>query len=145
MKLKARNKVDFNRTHTQKGKEDRIRRYSKGECFLEQPVEDIIDAGYYQLMRFWLIGAWIAEKQNLNFYLLNLVRENDEKHIEMEFGEYIRQNEKRRFLRLAWENIYKYISATDLFSEDKNKILEYLENKTVGYYRNELRKAFSIP
>jgi len=145
VKLKARNKVDFNRTHTPKGKEDRIRRYSKGDCFLKQPVEDIIDAGYYQLMRFWLIGAWIAENQNLNFYLLNLVRENDETHIEMEFGKYIRQNEKRKFVRLAWEDIYEYISTTDLFSEDKDKILGYFENKTIGYYRNELRKAFSIP
>ena len=79
VKLKAGNKLDFNRTHTQKGKEDRIRRYSRRDCFLEQPVEDIIDAGYYQLMRFWLIGAWTAENQNLDFYLLNLVRENDEK------------------------------------------------------------------
>ena len=144
-KLKAPNKVDFNKTHTPEDKEDRIRRYSKGDCFLEQPVEGIIDAGYYQLMRFWLIGAWIAENQNLNFYLLNLVRENDEKHIEMEFGKYIRQNEKRKFVRLAWEDIYKYISMTDLFSEDKDKILGYFENKTTGYDRNELRKAFSIP
>ncbi len=145
VKLKAPNKVDFNKTHTQKGKEDRIRRYSKGDCFLEQPVEDIIDAGYYQLMRFWLIGACIAENQNLNFYLLNLVRENDGKHIEMEFGKYIRQNEKRKFVRLTWENIYKHISTADLFSEDKDEILGYFENKTTGYYRNELRKAFSIP
>jgi len=145
VKLKARNKVDFNKTHTQKGKEDRIRRYSKGDCFLEQPVEDIMDAGYYQLMRFWLIGACIAENQNLNFYLLNLVRENDGKHIEMEFGKYIRQNEKRKFVRLTWENIYKHISTADLFSEDKDEILGYFENKTTGYYRNELRKAFSIP
>jgi len=145
VKLKARNKVDSNKTHTPKGKEDRIRRYSKGDCFLKQPVEDIIDAGYYQLMRFWLIGAWIAENQNLNFYLLNLVRENDETHIEMEFGKYIRQNEKRKFVRLAWEDIYEYISTTDLFSEDKDKTLGYFENKTIGYDRNELRKAFSMP
>ncbi len=144
-KLKAPNKVDFNKTHNPKEKQDRIRRYSKGDCFLEQPVEDIINAGYYQLMRFWLIGARIAENQNLNFYLLNLVRENDEKHIEMEFKNYIRQNEKRKLMRLAWEDIYEYISTADLFSKDKDKILGYFENKTTGYDRNELQKAFSIP
>ncbi len=77
--------------------------------------------------------------------MLNLVRENDEKHIEMEFKKYIRQNEKRKLMRLAWEVIYEYISTADLFSEDKDRILGYFENKTIGYHRNELRKAFSIP
>ena len=145
-KLTAPNRIDFNKNHTAEDKAERVKRYSKGDYFLKQPVENIMDAGYYQLMRFWLIGAWIADNKNLNFYLLNLVRKNKEKAIESEFGKYIKQNEKRKFKRVTWEeDIYKYISTTDLLSKDKDTILGYFRNKTVGYDRNgELQKAFSI-
>ena len=145
-KLTAPNKIDFNKNHTAEDKAERVRRYSKGDHFLKQPVENIMDAGYYQLMRFWLIGAWIAKNENLNFYLLNLVRKSEEKDIESEFGKYINQNEKRKFMRVTWEDIYKYVSTTGLLGEDKDKMLGYFRNKTIGYDRNgELQKAFSIP
>jgi len=144
-KLTAPNKVDFNKNHTAEDKAERVKRYSKGNYFLKQPVEHIMDAGYYQLMRFWLIGAWIADNENLNFYLLNLVRKNEEKYIESKFGKYIEQNENRKYLRTTWEDIYKYISATDMLGEDKDKMLGYFRNKTIGYPRNgELQKVFLI-
>ncbi len=145
VKLTALNKIDFNKNHTAEDKAERVRRYSKGDYFLKQSVEHIIDAGYYQLMRFWLIGSWIANNENLDFYLLNLVRKDEEKDIELEFGECIEQNENRKFMRVTWEDIYKYISATDMLGEDKDKILRYFRNKTIGYPINgELQKAFSI-
>jgi len=145
-KLTAPNKIDFNKNHTAEDRAERVRRYSKGDYFLNQPVENIMDAGYYQLMRFWLIGALIADNKNLNFYLLNLVRKNEEKDIESEFGKYIKQNEKRKFMRVTWEDIYKYISNTGLLGEDKDKMLGYFRNKTIGYNGNgNLQKAFSIP
>ncbi len=144
-KLTAPNKIDFNKNHTAEDKEERIRRYSKGDPFLQQPVENIMDAGYYQLMRFWLIGAWIAKNENLNFYLLNLVRKNAEEDIESEFGKFIKQNEKREFIKVAWEDIYEYISTTGLLSEDKDKMLGYFRNKTICDTNGELEKAFSIP
>lgn len=147
-KLTAPNKIDFNRNHTAEDKAERVRRYSKGDYFLKQPVEYIIDAGYYQLMRFWLIGSWIANNENLDFCLLNLVRKNEkkeERNIGSEFGKCIKQNENRKFMRVTWEDIYEYISATDVLDKDKNKVLGYFRNKTIGYGRNgELQKAFSI-
>lgn len=146
VKLTAPNKIDFNKNHTAEDKAERVRRYSKGDHFLKQPVENIIDAGYYQLIRFWLIGAWIADNKNLNFYLLNLVRKNEERDIESEFGKYIKQNEKREFMRVTWEDICKYVSTTGLLGEDKDKMLGYFRNKTIGYNGNgELQKTFSIP
>lgn len=146
VKLTAPNKIDFNKNHTAEDKAERIGRYSKGKHFLKQPVENIMDAGYYQLMRFWLIGAWIADNDNLNFYLLNLVRKNEEKDIESEFRKYIKQNKKRKFMRVTWEDIYKYISTTGLLGEDKDKMFGYFRNKTIGYDGDgELQKAFSIP
>jgi len=148
VKLTAPNKVDFNKNHTAEDKAERVRRYSKGDYFLKQPVENIMDAGYYQLMRFWLIGAWIADNENFNFYLLNLVRkdgEKEEKNIGSKFGKYIKQNGKREFMRITWEDIYKYISTTDILGEDKDKMLGYFRNKTIGYDGSgRLQRAFSI-
>ena len=145
-KLTAPNKIDFSKNHTAEDRVERVRRYSKCDYFLNRPVENIIGAGYCQLMRFWLIGALIADNKNLNFYLLNLVRKNEEKDIESEFGKYIKQNEKRKFMRVTWEDIYKYISNTGLLGEDKDKMLGYFRNKTIGYNGNgNLQKAFSIP
>jgi len=146
-KLTASNKIDFNKNHTAEDKAERVRRYSKGDYFLRQSVGYIMDAGYYQLMRFWLIGAWIADKENLDFCLLNLVRKNEkkeEKNIGSEFGKYIKQNENRKFMRTTWEDIYKYISATDMLGEDKDKILGYFRNKTIGY-GGKFERAFFIP
>jgi len=146
-KLTALNKIDFNKTHTPEDKAERVKKYSKGGYLLKQPVEYIINAGYYQLMRFWLIGAWIADNEKLNFYLLNLVRKNEkkEKDIGSEFGKCIKQNENREFMRVTWEDIYKYILTTDMLGEDKDKMLGYFRNKTIGYPRNgELQKAFLI-
>jgi len=77
--------------------------------------------------------------------LLNLVRKNDEKDIESEFGKFIKQNEKREFIRVAWEDIYEYISTTGLLSEDKDKMLGYFRNKTIYDTNGELEKVFSIP
>ena len=144
-KLTAPNKIDFNKNHTAKDKAERIKRYSKGDYFLKQSVENIMDAGYYQLMRFWLIGACIAHNKNLNFCLLNLVRKDEEKDIESEFGKYIKQNEKMELMRVTWEDIYKYISNTGQLGEDKDKMFGYFRNKTIGYDRNgRLQRAFSI-
>jgi len=48
-------------------------------------------------------------------------------------------------MRVTWEDIYKYISNTDILGEDKDKILGYFRNKTIGYDGNgELQKAFLI-
>jgi len=144
-KLTAQNKIDFNKNHTSGDKAERVGRYSHGDRFLKQPVGNIIDAGYYQLMRFWLIGSWIADKENLNFYLLNLVRKNEEKDIESEFGKHIKQNEKNKFMRVNWEDIYKYILNTSLMDEEKDKMLGYFRNKTIGYNRyGKLQRAFLI-
>ena len=149
-KLTAPNKIDFNKNHTAEDKAERVRRYSKGDYFLKQPVEYIIDAGYYQLMRFWLIGSWIADNENLDFCLLNLVREDQKKeemNLGSEFGKCIKQNENRKFMRVTWEDIYRYILTTDVLGEDrdKDKTLGYFRNKTIGYDRaGKLQKAFSI-
>jgi len=144
-KLSSPNKINFNNNHTAEEKTDRIGKYSKGNCFLQQPVGKIIDDGYYQLLRLWVIGAWIANNENLNFFLLNLVRQDDEKYIENDFGKYIKQNEKEKFRRITWEDIYHQIQTSEIQGIDKGTMIKYFKNKTIGYDENgKLQKAFSI-
>ena len=145
-KLKASSKVDFNKRHTAEEKKERIRRYGRGDRFLKRPVEDIIDAGYYQLMRLWVIGSSIAERVNLEFYLVNLVLSGKEEDIERDFKRYIKEDQSRKFLRITWEDIYQHISSSVLSGREEDMIMRYFKNKTVGYDGNgKLQRAFSIP
>ena len=99
----------------------------------------------YELLRFWLLGSWIAEQQNWDFYLVNLVLSDREKEIEALFKGHINENQRRKFLRITWEDIYGYILNSNLSGGDKNLMVRYFRNKTIGYDGNgELQKAFSI-
>lgn len=104
----------------------------------------------YELLRFWLLGSWIAYNLNVNFLLVNLVPETKEQNIETVFGKYIipvegTKHQERAFLRLTWEQIYKFILSTKETSLEKQTVLTYLKNKTIGYDSNHnLQKAFAI-
>jgi len=98
----------------------------------------------YEPLRFWLLGTWIAKKQGLDFYLINLVLSEREKDIENIFKGNIRETKRRKFLRITWEDIYNYISNINS-SKDKDIILNYFRNKTIGYNGyGRLQRAFSI-
>jgi hypothetical protein len=144
-KLTSPNKIDFDRNHKAKDKEERIKRYSRGERFLKRQFGGIIDPGYYELGRFWVIGCSMAEKLKKDFYLVNLVLARKEKDIERDLEKYIDNNQRRKFLRLTWEDVYQFISKGSL-TKDKEIMLEYFRNKTIGYDGNgRLQRAFSIP
>jgi len=98
----------------------------------------------YELLRFWLLGTWMANQQDLNFYLINLVLSEREKDIEGIFKRYIIETERSKFLRITWEDIYRYISNINS-SRDKDIMLNYFKNKTIGYNGyGRLRRAFLI-
>ena len=46
----------------------------------------------YELMRFWLLGTWLANKLGLDFYIINLVLAEKEKDIETAFKKHIKEN-----------------------------------------------------
>ena len=99
----------------------------------------------YELLRFWLLGTWMAEQQDLDFYLINLVLSEQEKEIEDIFKKHIKENQQRKFMRVTWESIYQYISNISL-SKDKGIMVRFFKNKTIGYDGDgKLRRAFSIP
>ena len=98
----------------------------------------------YELSRFWLIGSWMANKLNLDFYLINLTLSNQEKDIEQIFKKHIIADNSRIFKRFTWEQIYGYISNSDSSEHDKETVIRYFKNKTRGYDGNgNLQRAFS--
>jgi len=97
----------------------------------------------YELMRFWLLGTWMAEKIEKEFYLINLVREGEEEGIEAIFKKHIKETQRRKFKRITWEIICEFISK-HASPNSKPIIFEYFKNKTVGYEQGRLKKAFSI-
>ena len=104
-----------------------------------------IDQQKYELMRFWLLGTWMAERLDKDFYLINLVREDREKKIEDLFKPHIKATTTRKFLRLSWEYIYQNILSHAQSNPEKDKLLSYFENKTIGYnHAGELQIAFSL-
>jgi hypothetical protein len=105
----------------------------------------------YELLRFWLLGSWIARNLNVNYFLINLVPSQKEQTIKTAFGKHIIEeqrtgNQKRAFKRITWEGIYNFIlSITKEPSFESKAILDYFRYKTVGYDSNGiLQKAFSI-
>lgn len=103
------------------------------------------DAQKYELLRYWLLGSWIAAQSGRDFLLVNLVRSEYEQDVEKLFGRHIKANAHRHFVRVTWEEIYQRTAEKSPSSAEKDSLLDYLEYKTVGYNRfGELQRAFSI-
>ncbi|MDF1541423.1 MAG: hypothetical protein P1Q69_21165 [Candidatus Thorarchaeota archaeon] len=98
----------------------------------------------YELMRFWLLGTWMAEQMDVDFYLINLVLTERELDIESIFKKHIKDNQQRHLLRITWENVYEYILKSGRY-RNREEMARYFKNKTPGYSANgRLLKAFSI-
>lgn len=109
----------------------------------------ILQGQKYELMRFWLLGSWMAKQEKVhkvNFELINLVIERNEKEIEIDFGKHIIQNGNNKFSRQTWESIYHFIRETGDKNKYKESILNYYENKAAGYKSNGALKdkAFEL-
>jgi hypothetical protein len=103
----------------------------------------VYDGRKYELMRFWLIGTWIAKKLNLKFHLVNLVLSGKEMSIVMDFGKYIKTNSQNKFSKLNWEDIYNYIDKSK--RTDTELIINYFKYKSAGFTKNgKIRKRFKI-
>ena len=99
----------------------------------------------YELLRFWLLGSWMAHYQDLKFILINLVPSDREKDIETQFKKHIEEDGNRTFLRSTWEGIYNFIKETTVANTQKRLFLEYFRNKTLGYdHDGKLQRAFSM-
>lgn len=102
-----------------------------------------IDDKRYELMRFWLLGTWIAEQLNLDFELISLLRQANEKHLVNDFSQHINKIKGVCHSRISWEDIYKFIESTPEFNL-KDNMEQYFRNKTIGYNNGKLKKAFNV-
>ena len=102
-----------------------------------------IDEKRYELMRFWLLGSWIAQELKLDFELVSLLRSNNEKTLEKDFSKHIRVTDNRKYSRTNWEDIYDFIESSPE-SKSKNKMCDYFKNKTIGFRSGQLKSAFEI-
>lgn len=97
----------------------------------------------YELLRFWLIGSWIAQEIGVDFYLLNIVPAEKEENIVERFSIFIQQNNRRKFIRISWEDIFEYIIQQAPEGSEKELVKIYYQTKTIGYnHQGELMKAF---
>lgn len=126
------------------------KRYEKGgDCIFRnlfrKDYETIaIKEQKYELMRFWLLGSWMAKIIGINFELFNLVLQDSEQNVENEFGKLIIETSVRKFRRITWESIYTFI-LTQKDCSNRANILEYFQNKTLGYDSNHrIIKAFNL-
>jgi len=99
----------------------------------------------YELLRFWLLGSWLANELGLDYYLINLVLSAREKDIELVFGRHIIETRHRKFMRLTWEDLYHKISVQGEGGTDRETVFNYFKNKTIGYDgRGRLQRAFLV-
>ena len=99
----------------------------------------------YELMRFWLLGSWMAAQVGRAFYLVNVVLAEREQDIEAAFKPFLMENDCRRFIRVGWESLYGFLSHNDPLSKAQSALLGYFEDRTIGYKRlGELQRAFSL-
>jgi TnpA family transposase len=92
-----------------------------------------------------LPGSKIANRLHTNFYLVNLVLQEKETPIESFFKKHIKESSDRTFLSATWEEMYRYIENKGIANRDKEVIIKYFTEKTVGYDRKgKLQKAFNL-
>jgi hypothetical protein len=104
-----------------------------------------IDEKKYELLRFWLLGTWMAKQMSLDFCLVNLTLIEKDKDIEVIFKRHLYENQGMKFIRLTWEDIYQQILSSGLYGIDKDLMMEYFRNKTIGYDKKGiLQRAFSV-
>jgi hypothetical protein len=98
----------------------------------------------YELMRFWILGNWIANQIGLDFEFYGLVLQSKEPDLKAEFGNHIIRTPKSEFSRLTWEEIFNFIVQSKE-TPDKERMINYFQNKTIGYSSsNDLMKAFNV-
>ena len=104
-------------------------------------------ANRYELMRFWLLGSWLAADLGLKFRLVSLlpmrlIQQLPDEH----FGDYIVQSPARSFGVYAWEYIWRTVMrGSPATNPPRTRLEHYFLNKTVGYdHRHRLQLAFRV-
>jgi len=98
----------------------------------------------YELMRFWLLGSWIAQKLEKKFLLVVITRREANHDYADRFRGGIRQEADRRFVPGHWEDIPSWVSLESNPEPEAAELWRYLCEKTLGYRGDVLQRAFSV-
>ena len=115
---------------------------------IENSFEMVMRDQKYELLRFWLLGSWMADRLGKRFVLANLVPRTKETAVEHVFGRHIRQTERRSFVRWEWESLEPLLENQKDY--DSLRLLAYLRNKTLGFAEDKVhriarpKRAFSF-
>lgn len=100
-----------------------------GQVFRRDASHVAVVARKYELMRFWLLGSWMARRTDRRFTLVSLTREIQDMDLEEQFAPLIVQDEDRVFARWPWEAIADFAQGDPATAA----VSEYLWSKSVGY------------
>lgn len=101
----------------------------------------------YELMRFWLLGTWLAADLGLKFRLISLLPSRQIRRTPRDpFADYVVQTDAFRFRLFAWEQIWQTAARSAPHDPDWERLEHYFLTKTVGYDgRQRLSPAFLRP
>ncbi len=138
------------KNETRPSGEGRLKKYLTGgnnwfkQVFLSDFHTIAIKNARYELLRFWLLGTWMAREKK-SFYLISLVRDANDKEIVDDFARFIFRNDQHHFIRVTWEELYNFVKSYAPSGNGRDIIMRYFENKCIGYNkRGDLRKAFAV-
>lgn len=100
--------------------------------FVSAPEIVAVQEKFYQLMRLWLLGTWMAAQVQKRFVLVSLCTATRDAQIERRFSAHLQPADDRNFVRHTWEQIrdfYRLISGAD----ETETLVSYFNNKTLGY------------
>lgn len=126
--------------------------YSKGgnnwsKKVFRESLEDVaMKRKRYELMRFWLLGTWMADQKGKDFYLINLVREAGGENLESTFRPSIKESKGgphiRMLKRINWEEIYHMLEEKSI---NDDRLKHYFQNKISGFSsKGEIKPGFGI-
>jgi hypothetical protein len=101
--------------------------------FTASAHEIAIRARKYELMRFWLLGSWIAQRTGRSFALVSLNPASHKENLADDLGRYLIQDNRRQFSATTWEDLAKWIRAHGDVDDELLRIHGYLCDKTAGY------------
>jgi hypothetical protein len=103
-----------------------------------------VAASRYELMRFWLLGSWLAADLGLKFRLVSLLPLRQVQRSPAEpFADYAVQSAACRFGVYPWEHIWRIVARMHSGDADGHRLEQYFVNKSIGYNsRGVLQPAF---
>jgi len=98
----------------------------------------------YELMRFWLLGSWMAQQLEKKYLLVVITRREASDDYADRFRAGIEESDDRRFVAGYWEDIPGWLSLGGSPEPEAAGLWRYFQGKTLGYQGDALQRAFSV-